>query len=430
MIYSDIQLGYFFFIYSFIGWCSETILAYIKNRKYTNKGFVNMPFCILYGFAAVFITVFCKDLTGIWLFIWAGITATLFEWTAGHFIEYMFKERWWDYSGTIYNIDGYICLPVSFLWSVLGYIAVRFTNRYFAILIDIIPATLARIIIIIMTILLVADIVSTYIIYSHSKGSIYRKKLDKWFTENSDLISAKLYTGVNKRIVSSYRLKNKENVDEADKFANGCGFYKLVWVFFISAFLGDIIETLYCRVVAGYWMSRTSLVWGHFSVVWGVACRGITLILYRYRKKPVPVLLVYGTILGSFFEYMCSVFTEIFFGQIFWDYSDMKYNLGGRINLLYSVFWGIAAVVWLKLIYPFISDFIEKVIASPGKIISWVMILFMCANMLVSSMALIRNGQRNDGVPAVHTWQITMDKYYDNRTVKEIYPNAQYIYNL
>ena len=47
-----------------------------------------------------------------------------------------------------------------------------------------------------------------------------------------------------------------------------------VWLFFIGSFLGDVIETVYCRIVEGVWMSRSSVVWGPFSIVWGL---GITL---------------------------------------------------------------------------------------------------------------------------------------------------------
>ena len=44
--------------------------------------------------------------------------------------------------------------------------------------------------------------------------------------------------------------------------------------------------------------------------------------------------------LGGAYEYLCSVFTELVFGKVFWDYSWMPFNLGGRINLLYCFFWG------------------------------------------------------------------------------------------
>ncbi len=145
--------------------------------------------------------------------------------------------------------------------------------------------------------------------------------------------------------------KQKEK-SETGVFAEGCSFYKIVLLFIIGAFLGDIVETIFCRITAGVWMSRSSLVWGPFSIVWGLAIALATWFLYNYRDRSDGFLFAFGTFLGGAYEYLCSVFTEIVFGKVFWDYSDIPFNLGGRINLLYCFFWGIAAVVWLKKLYP------------------------------------------------------------------------------
>ena len=132
-----------------------------------------------------------------------------------------------------------------------------------------------------------------------------------------------------------------------------------------------------------------------------------------------------GTLLGGAYEYLCSVFTEIVFGKVFWDYSKIPFNLGGRINLLYCFFWGIAAVVWFKLIYPKISALIEKIPVLAGKIATWLLIVFMLCNMVVSGLALIRYDEREKGVEATAKWQVWMDEHYDDSGMEKIYPNAK-----
>lgn len=57
--------------------------------------------------------------------------------------------------------------------------------------------------------------------------------------------------------------------------------------------------------------------------------------LYKYKDKGDRFLFLTGTLLGGAYEYFCSVFTELVFGKVFWDYSKIPFNLGGRINLLY-----------------------------------------------------------------------------------------------
>ena len=70
-----------------------------------------------------------------------------------------------------------------------------------------------------------------------------------------------------------------------------------------------------------------------------------TYIMYNYRDRSDGFVFAFWTFIGGAYEYICSVFTEIVFVKIFWDYRGLPFNLGGRINLLYCFFWGIATVV-------------------------------------------------------------------------------------
>lgn len=213
--------------------------------------------------------------------------------------------------------------------------------------------------------------------------------------------------------------------EEEQGFAKGCGFYKLFWLFSIGAFLGDLVETVFCRYSMDRWMSRSSLVWGPFSIVWGLAIAGVTALLYKDRQRSDGQLFVAGTFLGGAYEYICSVFTQLFFGKVFWDYSKLPFNLGGRINLLFCFFWGIAAVVWIKLLYPKISAIIEKMPQIIGKIVTWILVAFMAVNMLVSAMALIRYDSRGNGRAARYKWEKVMDENFDDARMEKTYPSAK-----
>lgn len=220
-------------------------------------------------------------------------------------------------------------------------------------------------------------------------------------------------------------IRKEEKAEKRKVFAAGCGFYKIVLLFFVGAFLGDITETIFCRITAGVWMSRSSVVWGPFSIVWGLAIALVTAMLYKYKDKSDSFLFVIGTLLGGAYEYLCSVFTEIVFGKVFWGYSEIPFNLGGRINLLYCFFWGIAAVVWFKKIYPYISAWIEKIPMLTGKMITWFLIIFMVCNVAVSCIALVRYDERGKGVVAENSIQKWADEHYDDAKMEKIYPNAK-----
>ena len=149
------------------------------------------------------------------------------------------------------------------------------------------------------------------------------------------------------------------------------------------------------------------------------------MLLYKDKDKPVYHLFLFGTFLGGAYEYVCSVLSELVFGKVFWDYSKIHFNLDGRVNLLFCFFWGIAAVIWIKFLYPRLSDLIEKIPKIWGYLLSWSMVVFMSANILVSAAALIRYDQRNGGPAASGGWEKIIDTHFDDKRMEKIYPNAK-----
>ena len=431
MGHTGYELAMLFFIYSFFGWVAETVVKSISKKKFLNRGFFNGPYCFIYGFAGVLMSIAFVDLRSqpVFLFLGCAALATAIEWFTGKFLERINQHKWWDYSGKKWNFDGYICIQYSVLWGVLGTLAVEYVNGFFIGLFDVLPMLLRQILVWALTLIALLDGIASFAaVFRIKKGmyAIYRwnSQLDRF----SHRLGKWIVGHVEKRMVKAYPAISEEKAEPAPKterFAVGCGFYKLFWLFFLGAFLGDLVETVFCRFSMGRWMSRSSLVWGPFSLVWGLAIVLATVLLYKDRDKPDRHIFFVGTILGGAYEYICSVFTEIVFGKIFWDYSKIPFNLGGRINLLFCLFWGIAAVVWIKILYPRISWLIEKIPRVPGKIITWVAVVFMAVNMCVSMLALIRYDSRARGEAAGSRWEQVMDEHFDDARMERIYPSAK-----
>ena len=193
----------------------------------------------------------------------------------------------------------------------------------------------------------------------------------------------------------------------------------------VGAFLGDLVETVFCRLTAGVWMSRSSLVWGPFSVVWGLALALTTVLLRQNQDKSDRYLFVFGTVMGGVYEYVCSAVTELLFGTVFWDYSKFKFNLGGRINLLYCFFWGMAAVVWMRYGYPVVMKCMPRLRSRVRPWMTVLLAVFMAVNMVTSSLALARYDARTSGVPAANAVETYLDAHFDNARMERIYPNAK-----
>lgn len=429
MNYTIYELLWLFLVYSFIGWTIETVAGSVKWHRFVNRGFFTGPFCFLYGFSAVLMTVTLWELENQWFFLFSGcaLQATLIEWLTGKLLERLNHHKWWDYSNKKFNFDGYICLQYTLLWGVLGCIAMKYGNHIFAGLFDMIPGLVRKIVIWVLIGIALVDLIASVAAIFHIQKEIpvvhqWSHRLSRWTYNFGEWIVRR----VSKRMVKAYPVieEKAKAPEKKDCFAAGCGFYKLFWLFFIGCILGDLVETVFCRITMGWWMSRSSLVWGPFSIVWGLAMAIATALLYKDRDKSDSHLFIFGTLLGGAYEYICSVFTEIVFGKVFWDYSGMAFNLGGRVNLLYCFFWGIAAVLWIKVVYPRLSALIEKIPVKPGYIISWILIVFMAVNMIVSSMALIRSDARANGDVADSQWEKVIDERFDDERMNKIYPKA------
>jgi len=445
MTYTLSDLVWLFFIYSFVGWCIEVCYAAICRRQFVNRGFVSSPLCPIYGFGSVLFAVFLPELTDrpFFLFLGALLLATVLEYSTGMLMEKIFRKKLWDYSGIKFNLSGYVCARYSLLWGLLAVVTMLFVNPLLCSVLSRIPQPIMLILQWTAAVLLLLDFITTAMAVLGLKITARQlSALSEGMQHTSRLLENKLTAQVQRRMQKSFPSISKESMaadlqaqaKEAEAqekvFAQGCSFYKLVSLFFIGAFLGDITETIFCLLTTGVLMSRSSVVYGPFSIVWGLGCALLTLFLYRYRNKSDRYIFVAGTLLGGVYEYVCSVFTELVFGTVFWDYSGFAFNLGGRINLLYCFFWGIAAVVWLKMIYPKLSGLIERLPPRSGKILCNCLIIFMIINMLLSSLALARYTERNT-LPAQEQGQTALDDFLDSHfpdaRMERIYPNAKIV---
>ncbi|MCI9321074.1 MAG: putative ABC transporter permease [Lachnospiraceae bacterium] len=416
-----------FFAYSFLAWLAETSVAAIKSKDFRNRGFASGPFCFIYGFTGVLLTVFLQELRedAFFLFLGSAAVATAIEWFTGKALEGMNQKRWWDYSGKKWNFDGYICLQYSVLWGIAGFLAVKYGNGFLLALYHLLPAMVEKAVVWGLTAVGLLDLAGTLMSVYHIEEKLPRvirwnRRLQKWTIR----FAANLSGRIENRIKKAYPSIAREEADAGEKAGEKCSITQLFWLFLIGAFVGDAVETLFCRITVGVWMSRSSLVWGHFSVVWGLAIALVTALLYRSKDKQEFHIFWIGTLLGGAYEYICSVFTELVFGKVFWDYSGMPFNLGGRINLLYCFFWGIAAVVWMKILYPKAIALIHMILKKTGRVLTLLLAVFIAVDVCVSILALVRYDSRGNGEEAVYKWEQVMDQYFDDGKMQQIYPNA------
>ena len=419
-------LSVIYLVYSFLGWVGETVVATIKGRQFTNRGMASGPFCFVYGTAGVLLAVGLADLRTNWLALFAGsfLIATVVEWVTAKFLERVHHRRWWDYSGKKFNLDGYVCLQYSVLWGVLGAVSVRWGNDLLLRLCAVFPPLLFHIAVWVSMSIAALDQISAAVVVERYAAKHPRlEQLGQELGKGKSRLQQKIAASVERRIQKAYpEAARPEPTTTAEK---AMSFSDLVWLFVVGAFLGDVVETIFCRVTAGVWMSRSSLVWGPFSVVWGLALVLAAVLLRGSERKSESRIFWFGVILGGAYEYVCSAVTELLFGTVFWDYSGFKFNLGGRINLLYCFFWGIAAVAWIRYGYPLVAKGMNKLKTHIRPWMTAALAVFMAVNMGVSALAMARYDARTSGVEATTPLAVFLDAHFDNARMERIYPNAK-----
>jgi len=108
---------------------------------------------------------------------------------------------------------------------------------------------------------------------------------------------------------------------------------------------------------------------------------------------------------------------------VFWDYSHMRWSIGGRTNVVYCIFWGLLAVVWIKVLYPPMDRFIEKIPPLTGKMLTWAIALVMACNGLLTAGAMIRYTDRRQNPGASNVAAAFFDRRYDDEWMEARWPN-------
>lgn len=164
-------------------------------------------------------------------------------------------------------------------------------------------------------------------------------------------------------------------------------FKRILAYFIIYSFLGFIVETIFGMLTKGVIESRRSCFYGPFCCIYGLGAAIMIPGLQKFKHSNWT-LFIAGAIEGSAVEYVVSLIGELIFQIKWWDYSNMPFNINGRICILFTVFWGVLALGLMRLINPYIERMIDSI---PKKIFNFLTIfltVFLLFDLLFTSFGL------------------------------------------
>ncbi len=412
------QQTLFLLIYGFLAWVVEVVYFAIKKRKFINRGLLSLPIDFEIGlvFSSIAVILPTMGRNYVWMYLVTLADLVIVRTVLGLLGGWLTRNAKWleaAPSGTARN----------FLFNALaaGVILIVYLLLQPALimLVDWLPAIVCTVIHIAAWVLIVSDFIAE--VFAMRKGQVrFEEQMERGKT---DELSAMISNFVWRRLERAYPGIRDENMRGGIVFARGLSLDKLIWVFFISALLGDFAETLWCGLVDGEWMSRSSFVFGPLSIIWGLGSVVLTICLMRLKDKNPFWILLAGGLLGGAFEYICSVFSEVLFGKVFWDYSAYPLNIGGRTNLLFMCFWALLGLLWVKLAYPYLARFIEKFPPLAAKICTWVLLLLLLCDALLTVEVLLRYDERQANESPGNVLEEFIDATYDDAFVEHRWQN-------
>ncbi len=411
--YALMDLIWYVMVYSLIGWTLEVCVYAVTSRRFVNRGLLNLPFSIPYGLTSAALMLVLPTLDGLPMqFFMTLAVYRLIRSLCDHVVRRVSgaeRER---------SAVRRVRLLAAVFMAALLLVQYLLIHPFLLTLFSVLPGWARALMAWVFLMLITAD----YFCVRHTLRTHRLSPTVVRHLSGTQRLADRMTDTIWRRLQRAYP-GIRETGGQEHTFAKGLCFDKLFWIFLVSSVLGALIEMVFCRVTGGVWMNRSSLLYGPFSVVWGLGAVVLTVALQGLSERPDRYVFLGGCVLGGVYEYLCSVFTEAVFGTVFWDYSHMPLNLGGRINLLYCIFWGLLAVLWLRVLHPPMEQCIEALPPLAGKVITWVLIVLMLCNAALTSAAMLRCTERRSGSPRSGIVAQFLDERYPDSYMEHRWPN-------
>ena len=204
MLYTIEKFIVLFFIYAIFGWLMEVTCKLIEKKKFINRGFLIGPYCPIYGWGAILITILLKKYINdpIALFVMAIVICSILEYLTSYFMEKLFHARWWDYSQRKFNINGRICLRTMIPFGLLGCFMMYISNPFILGIVEKVPENILLISCIFLVLIFMVDNIISLQIINNVKVT------GKAIKDNTEEITEQVKTLLRKKSILHRRLMN------------------------------------------------------------------------------------------------------------------------------------------------------------------------------------------------------------------------------
>ncbi len=171
---------------------------------------------------------------------------------------------------------------------------------------------------------------------------------------------------------------------------------RILFLLFLSySAIGWLCESIYCSIPAHRFINRGFLS-GPVCPVYGVGAL-LAVFLLTPIAWSLPLLYLGGALVTSVLEYVTGWLLETIFHAKWWDYSNKKWNLHGRVCLKNTLLFGVMCVVLMRVIHPVLLGWMEKLSPFLLSLLSVILLAVFAADAVASVLgALQLRGKLDD----------------------------------
>lgn len=158
-------------------------------------------------------------------------------------------------------------------------------------------------------------------------------------------------------------------------------------LFIIYSFVGYIIEIISCSLNSKKLVLNRGFFLGPYLPIYGISCLLMGSFIIRYKDDLFTVF-VMSAFVCTTVEYITSYVLEKIFKARWWDYSDRKFNLEGRVCLGNAFLFGVGGVFFTYVLNPLVVSMLDKLPLLALRIISIVLMVIFLVDVVITITTL------------------------------------------
>lgn len=157
---------------------------------------------------------------------------------------------------------------------------------------------------------------------------------------------------------------------------------KIIMYFIVYSFFGWVMESVLKTVVQKKPVN-SGFLYGPFCPIYGFGAIIMFLFLQGFKERPILLFIIAFFVL-SIWEYIVGWMLEKIFNTKYWDYTENKFNIKGRVCLMNSLFWGFLGVIFIRYMHPFIAEKIDIIKVNDLLFLTSTLSIIMIVDFVIS----------------------------------------------